>query len=343
MDKKEFFELAAVAAPAGYEQSIADFIDKKYAGLFTETKTDRLGNFIGILRCGRDNAPLLMLDAHADEVGLIVTSVTDEGFLKFDALGSPDARTLINAEVLVLGKKTVPGVICTLPPHLQTSSEMENFPKLTELSIDVGLSAEKARKLISAGDCAVPRVNGKELVTGRLTGRAFDNRLCLYTALEALRELTGERDFDVALVASVREEVGCRGAGCAAFGLDPSACIVLDVTFGDQPDAPSRSTFPLGSGITLCMGPFTDRRLTAMLFDTAERLGLGASPEVYGQSTGTNATPVQITRAGIPVAVISVPIRNMHTPAELCDPADGDTAIRLLAGFLNGLKGDDLA
>ena len=343
MDKHEFFKLADIAAPAGYESPVADHLRENYSHLFTETKTDRLGNFIGISRCGRENAPLLMIDAHADEVGLIVTSVTDEGFIKFNALGSPDVRTLVNAEVLILGAEPVPGVVCTLPPHVQSAADMEKYPKITDLSIDIGHTAEEAKKLVSVGDCAVLRTCGTELISGRLTGRAFDNRLCLYVALEAMKNLNPARDYDVALVASVREEVGCRGAGAAAFGLDPDAAVVLDVTFAAQPEAPSFGTFPLGSGVTLCVGPFTDRKLTDRLFDLCEKLELGVSPEVYGGSTGTNATPVQITRAGIPVAVISVPIRNMHTPAELCDPADADTAIALLGGFLNELKGEELA
>ncbi|MBR4942279.1 MAG: M20/M25/M40 family metallo-hydrolase, partial [Clostridia bacterium] len=301
-----------------------------------------LGNFIGIYRCGAENAPLLMIDAHMDEVGLIITSVTDEGFLKFDSLGSPDVRTLINSEVLILGKNAVPGVVCTLPPHLQTAAEMETFPKLTDLSIDVGLTAEEAKKLIVPGTCAVLKRSARQLANGRLTGKAFDNRLCLYAALEAFANAELPADCDIAFVASVREEVGCRGAGAAAFGLAPDACIVLDVTFGAQPDAPASATFALGSGITLCVGPFTDKKLTDKLFDLAERLSIGCSAEVYGGSTGTNASPVQITRAGIPVAVISIPIRNMHTPAELCDPADVESAIRLLGTFITELKGEDL-
>ena len=186
------------------------------------------------------------------------------------------------------------------------------------------------------------RATGKELAFGRLTGRAFDNRLCLYAAIEAVKQAPADRNYDIALVASVREEVGCRGAGAAAFGLAPDACIVLDVTFGAQPEAPSFGTFALGGGVTLCVGPFTDRKLTNSLFELADKLGVSVSPEVYGGSTGTNAPPVQITREGIPVAVISIPIRNMHTPAEICDPADTDAAIRLLVGYLNDLNGDDL-
>ena len=342
MDKREFFALANIPAPAGYESPAAKYLYENYSGLFTETKTDALGNFIGISRCGRDNAPLLMIDAHMDEVGLIITSVTDEGFLKFDVLGSPDARTLVNAEVLVLGKENIPGIVCTLPPHVQTASEMEEFSKPKDLSIDIGLTQEEAKKLVSVGDAAVLRATGKELSFGRLTGRAFDNRLCLYAALEAIKKAPSSRNYDIAFVASVREEVGCRGAGAAAFSLAPDACIVLDVTFGAQPDAPGSGTFALGEGVTLCVGPFTDRKLTNELFDLAEKLEVKVAPEVYGGSTGTNATPVQITREGIPVAVISIPIRNMHTPAEICDPADTDAAIRLLGGYLNNLNGDDL-
>lgn len=343
MDTASFFALANLPGPSGSEKAVTDFVIENYSRLFDEFRTDALGNLIGISRSGRENAPLLMIDAHCDEVGLIITSVTDEGFLKFNALGSPDVRTLINAEVTVLGRENLPGIVCTLPPHLQTASEMETYPKLTDLSIDIGMSSEEAEKLVSPGDCAVLAAKGFSLLNGRLAGKAFDNRLCLRAALAAVEAVSGEkRDFDIALTLTVCEETGCVGAGPAAFSLSPDACIVLDVTFGSQPDAPGEATFDLGSGVTLCVGPFTDRTLTDRLFDLAGELEIGCSPEVYGTSTGTNATPVQITRCGIPTAVISVPIRNMHTPVEVCDPSDSDAAAKLLSEFIRRTKGDDL-
>ena len=343
MNKNDIASLADLRGPSGFENAVAAHLTEAFGPLFTECRIDPLGSFLGFLRCGVPDAPLLMIDAHLDEVGFLVTSVTDGGFLKFAPLGSPDGRTAINAEVVVHGRRDLKGVVCALPPHLQTAAEMEKTPKLTDLAIDVGLSADEARALVAPGDAVTPAAVCTELLGGRIAGRALDDRLCLAAALDALRRVRGlPLDYDIALSASVREEVGCLGAKAAAFSLDPAACVVLDVTFASQPEAAGHQTFALGGGVTLCVGPFTDRALTDRLFRTAEAAGIPCAPEVYGGSTGTDATPVMVTRAGVPAAVISVPVRNMHTPAEVCDPADADAAAALLAAFLRDLKGEDL-
>lgn len=336
-------KLSEASGPAGFESSAASAAASALAGVCTAVSRDRLGNLVAFRRCGADNAPLLMLDAHIDEIGFIITGVDDGGFLKFAPVGGLDARVLPDAEVTVLTDPPIKGIVCCLPPHVQSAAEMEEFAKPDTLAIDIGYDKEKAAALVKPGTFAVSAAPFCALSNNRFTGKALDNRACVAAVIAALDAVKGEKlDYDIAFVASVQEELGTRGAKPAAFGLAPDAAIVLDVTFGAAPDAPEDGTFPLGGGITLCLGPAVDKALTDRLFSLADKLGVPCRPEVYGHDTGTNATPVQVTRAGIPVAVISIPIRNMHTPCEVIDFTDIEYAVKLLAGFIKETKGADL-
>lgn len=334
--------LSAAPAPAGFEKAAALVIKSELPECF-EIRTDGLGNLIAFLRGKSPNAPLLMIDAHMDEIGLIVTGIDDDGFVKFAPIGSYDARTLPNSEVIILSETPVPGIVCCLPPHVQSDSEMEEFLKTEQLAIDIGFDKATASGLVKPGTFAVSAAKFRPLQNGRYAGKALDNRACVAAVISALKAVKDlELDFDIAFVASVQEEVGTRGARPAAFGLNPDAAIVLDVTFGASPDTPSGSYFELGKGITLCLGPAVDRKLTGTLFALAGKLGISCHPEVYGRDTGTNATPIQVSNAGIPVAVISVPLRYMHTPCEVVDFTDLSNAALLLAEFIKNTKGGDL-
>lgn len=338
MDLKALiFFLSSLPAPTGFEKRAQEAVCNLLRGGFDSVRADALGNIIAIRHCGKKNAPLLMLDAHFDEVGLIVTGVTDEGFLRFAKLGSPDERVWYGAEVLVLSDPPLPGIIACLPPHVQSEEDREKFADAEGMSIDIGLPKDRAERLVKPGTPAVPLQKAPlELKNGRFCGKALDNRLCAAVAIAALDRLKGKSlHADVAFVASVQEEAGCRGAGPAAFGLAPEAAIVLDSTFGDSPDTPADSSFSLGGGLTLCHGPETDRALTDRLFETAQRLGICCRPEVYGGSTGTNARAIQVAGYGVPTAVLSLPVRYMHTPVETADIKDAESAVSLLAGFIS--------
>lgn len=336
-------KLSEASGPAGFEGGASSIAESALAGVCTEISRDRLGSLVAFRRCGAERAPLLMIDAHIDEIGFIITGVDEDGFLKFAPVGGLDARVLPDAEVTVLTDPPIPGIVCCLPPHVQSAAEMEEFAKTDALAIDIGYDREKASALVKPGTFAVSAAPFCALANNRFAGKALDNRACVAAVIAALDAVRDEKlDYDIAFVASVQEELGTRGAKPAAFGLNPDAAIVLDVTFGASPDAPKNGTFALGEGITLCVGPAVDRVLTDRLFRLAEGLGVPCHPEVYGRDTGTNATPIQVTRAGIPVAVISIPIRNMHTPCEVVDFTDIESAVKLLAAFIRETKGADL-
>lgn len=335
--------LSGAPAPAGFEKAVLSIIKSELLTLCPEVRTDNLGNLISLFRSAAPNAPLLMIDAHMDEIGLIVTSIDDNGFLKFACVGSYDTRVLPDSEVIILADSPIPGIICCLPPHVQSASEMDEFVKTGELAIDIGFDKTKASELVKPGTFIASAADFRPLENNRYTGKALDNRACIaavISALKAVRDL--ELDYDIAFVASVQEELGTRGAKPAAFSLNPDAAIVLDVTFGASPDTPSGDSFELGKGITLCVGPAVDRKLTGKLFDLTDKFEIPCHPEVYARSTGTNATPIQVSNAGIPVAVISIPLRYMHTPCEVVDFTDLNYASLLLAEFIKNTKGGDL-
>lgn len=332
MDLKNILtSLSLIPAPSGSESAAAEYTASLLPGF--ETKTDALGNLAALRRCGRPGAPLLMLEAHIDEVGFIITSVTDSGFLKFSTLGSPDFRVLPDSELLVLCDPPLPGIVSCLPPHVQEAGAMNKYAKVDTLAIDVGLSAAEARARIKPG---TPAVNLPKsplcLSNGRIGSKAMDNRLSAAIILKALEDCP-DAGCDILAAFCVQEEAGCRGAGAVANAYKPDAAVILDVTFGESPDSHT-GTFPLASGVTVCLGPYTDRRLSERLISACERSGAAWTPEVYGSSTGTDATPVQISGAGIPTAVLSVPLRYMHTPCEVADLSDIGAAAGALAEFI---------
>jgi endoglucanase len=344
MDLKSLiFFLSSLNAPAGFEKLVSEEVVKLLGKCCDNVRIDSLGNIIAIKRCGKENAPLIMLDSHFDEVGFIVTGITDEGFLHFAKIGSPDERVLPGAEVLVLTDPPLPGIVACLPPHIQSAEERGRFVDTDAMSIDIGFSKEKATKLVKPGTPVVSlNKTPVQLKNNRFSGKALDNRLCVAVCISSLYALKGKSiTADVAFVASVQEEAGCRGAGPAAFGLKPDVSIVLDATFGDSPDTPPCDSFALGSGVTLCRGPETEPRLLPIFFFTAEKLGVPCNPEVYGGSTGTNARAIQISGYGVPTAVLSVPVRYLHTSVETADLEDAELAVKLLVEFFTHYREEE--
>lgn len=335
-------KLTVAAAPAGFEDAVAGQLAEILGGFGCEPRRDRLGSLIAVRRCGADNAPLLMLDAHIDEVGLIVTSVDENGFLKFGSLGGADARVMPDSEVTVLCDPPLDGVLCCLPPHVQTAEEMKAFPAVSEMAIDCGMTKEAAERRVEPGTPVIFKSEPRLLLNGRYVSKALDNRLSAAVVACALERLSGvSLDYDIAFCASSMEEVGGRGAQAAAFGLAPNAALVLDVTFAAAKNVPADKAFDLDE-LTVCVGPECDRQLNAALRQAATALDIPLRPEVCPRVTGTNGTEIQVSRAGVPVSVLSVPVRNMHTPVELASMDTAESAVRLLVKFLTDLKGGDL-
>ncbi len=329
--------LCALSGPSGFEENVTKAAAELLRPLTDEVYFTRLGSVVGVRRCGRENAPKLLLDAHLDEIGFIVTG-HDEGFLRFASLGGVDPRMLPDREITLMTEPPVTGVVICLPPHVQEDGEMDKSLPIKELCIDVGLSQEEAKKRIPVGTPAAYRGGCAPLGEDLLCGKALDDRAGFAVLLDVLERLQGkELDVDLYVLGSTQEETHSTGAVTAAYEIAPQLCVAVDVTHGDTPDGPKHETFKLGGGPVIGVGPNCARSLSGRLKELAGELEMPIQIEVMASSSGTNAWPIQVSREGVATAVLSIPERYMHTPVEVVNKKDLEDAARLLAACVESL------
>lgn len=329
--------LCALSGPSGFEENVTKAAAELLRPLADQVYTTRLGSVVGVRRCGRDNAPKLLLDAHLDEIGFIVTG-HDEGFLRFAPLGGVDPRMLPDREVVILTDPPIHGVVACLPPHVQTGEEMDKSLPIKDLYIDAGLSQEEAERRIPVGTPAAYRGGCTPLGEDLLSGKALDDRAGFAVLLDVLERLRGKTlGVDLYVLGSTQEETHSTGAITAAYEIAPQLCVAVDVTHGDSPDASKNETFRLGGGPVIGVGPNCARSLSGRLKELAEELDMPVQIEVMSGSSGTNAWPVQVSREGVATAVLSIPERYMHTPVEVVHKQDLADTARLLAALVESL------
>ncbi len=298
----------------------------------TDTVTvDRMGNVLAVRRGADPAAGTVLLQAHMDEVGFLVTGVDELGFVHVAAAGSPDERVLAAQNVVVYGDKPYPGVFCSVPPHLIQKDS--GLPELSTRGIDIGMSGQEAMAHVRPGDrvAFAPRFfpMGETVVSCK----ALDNRAGMAAILEALSVLR-QPAATVAVAFCVQEEVGRRGAGVAARQLKPDVALVTDVSFALTPDADPRHCGVMGKGAMIGLSPLLDRRVSDGLTEIAGRLEIPHQFEVMGASTGTDADRISNENAGIPTGLLSIPLRYMHTPAEAVDLLDVVAVGALMAAYV---------
>ena len=330
-------ELCALSGPSGFEEAVARRAKELLEPLVDEICSDSMGNVLALRRCGKPGARQLLLDAHLDEVGFIVTEVA-EGFLKFSALGGLDERTLPGREVRVLAPEgPLYGVVACLPPHVLTAEQKEEAVEIKNLFIDLGLSQAEAEKRVPIGTPGVFEGPMFDLQGDNFVSKALDDRICAAVVLQVLENLKGEElPYDLAVMFSAQEEVGLRGAAPGAFRLAPDWCIAVDVTHARTPDAPKGETFEAGKGCTVGVGPNANRAMTKAIMDAAKEQEIPYSVEVMPRSSGTNGWAIQITRQGVATAIVSVPVKYMHSPVEAASLADAEAAADLITAFIRG-------
>jgi putative aminopeptidase FrvX len=281
---------------------------------------------------------------HIDEIGVHVSHIDDEGYLRFGEVGGWDPVVLVGQRVRITTRTgSVPGVIGRKPIHLMKGPDREKVPQLKELHIDIGAKdGDQARELVRIGDVAVIDVEPVELPNDRAISRAMDNRIGCFVAAEAARLVAeaGGAPGDVVALAVTQEETTFAGARTSTFALDPDLAIVVDVTFAtDQPgiDLGPITKHTLGSGAVVARGTQLHPAVTELLHETAEAEELPFTVESLGRYTGTDADAVHITRTGVPTGLVSVPIRYMHSPVELVSLGDIEVAAKLIAAFAQRL------
>ena len=319
----------------GYETYDAEALTALMQG-FDEDMTDAVGNRIFVRRCGRSNAPRILIDTHFDEIGMYVSDIRENGFLKVVAIGGLDARTLPSAEVKIYGKRVLDGVIASTPPHLKRRDEGEEVTPVDELLVDTGYPTEELREMVRIGTPVgfVPRYT--TLQNRRLVGKGLDNKACCAIAAHAiLNTPVSSLAGDVFLVFSVHEETDrVGGTAVGGFSVAPDYAMVIDVNIGHAPGSKESETVELGKGPSICRSAIIDRKLTAMTESLCDRMLIPWQRCVDAVSTGTNTVSLHLVAGGIPVVDVGLPLRAMHTYVEMLDLADAEHLAELVRAFI---------
>jgi putative aminopeptidase FrvX len=336
--------LLTVPAPSGYEAPAAAVW--REAASFAELEVDRLGSSIARVK-GEHDRPLVAIVGHIDEIGLAITHVDDHGFAWFTAIGGWDPQILVGQRVTIDTRNgPLAGVVGRKPIHLLKDDQRKKAVELDGLHIDVGAGdRDEALALMRIGDPVVIAAEPQPLAGDRLASRSMDNRLGSYVALEVARRCheRGGHAASVAGVAAVQEEIGVNGARTSAYLLQPEIAVVVDVTHAtDAPgiDEKKAGSHELGSGPVIARGATLSPKVFELLAATAEREGIEHTLEASGRYTATDADAYQVSRAGLPTGLVSIPLRYMHSPVEVVDLRDVEATIELLVAFAGSIEPD---
>ncbi|HEV2873601.1 MAG TPA: M20/M25/M40 family metallo-hydrolase [Thermoleophilaceae bacterium] len=339
-------DLLTAAGPPGHEAAPARVWREAAEGFGAEVTVNAMGTTVARVS-GRGERPLLAVVGHIDEIALLVSHVSDKGFLHVVRSGGWDPQVLVGQRVDVLTREgSLPGVVGRKPVHLLEGDERKKAVELKQLHVDIGArDADEARERVREGDQVVIAAEPVELPNGRLVSRSLDNRLGVYVALEVARRVheAGGGAGQVAGVAAVQEEIGAHGARAMAYGLRPDLAVAVDVTHAtDAPgvDPGEIGKHGLGDGPVITRGAIVSRPLNDLLDAAAADEGIDCTTEVTGASTHTDADVIHMSRNGIPTAVVSIPLRYMHSPVELVELADVEAVIRLIAAMAMRLEED---
>jgi endoglucanase len=290
-------------------------------------------------------APFLAVVGHIDEIGLIVTHIDDNGFLRFMGVGGWDPQILVGQRVeLITQAGAIGGVVGRKAIHLLREEDRKKVAELRDLHIDIGAKdGDEARGMVRVGDWAVIDAAPVEMPNGRVVSRAHDNRLGCWVALEAARMVAeqGGAPGDVVAVAAVQEEITFGGSRTIAHSLRPDVAIVVDVTHAtDAPNIDKRQegSHPFGSGPVLERASILNPRVFEVLHGAAEKAGLPFTVGASAGRTGTDADAVHLSRDGIPCGLVSLPLRYMHSPVEMVQLDDVDNAAKAIAAFAMALE-----
>ena len=342
-------DLLNARSPSGYETEAQAVVDQYVQPKADTYRKDSLGNRIASLE--PKGGPTLLLTGHMDELGLIITYVDDKGFLYFDTVGGIDLTTISGRRVSIMtANGVVKGVTGRRAIHLLSAEERKKIPEKHNLWIDIAAKdKEDALKRVQIGDVAVYD-QSFELMSGTVgIARAFDNKAGCYVVCETLRRLADQRDALTAGVISVatsQEEIGCRGARAVAGGVKADFAIAVDVGHAtDHPECDNRrfGEFKLGSGPIITRGANISPVMFSKLVEVARAEGIPYQVEADPRPTSTDGRELQMAPGGLSTAVVSVPLRYMHTPSEIVDLQDIENTVRLLVAYAKALQPGDNA
>lgn len=308
----------------------------------TAVETDPFGSVTGVFRKAEFGQPMVLLDAHIDQIGLVVTSHEERGFLKVAPYGGMDRRIMAAQGVLLYSEAEntwLPGVAASTPPHLTKSEERDSVPEITDLLIDTGLTRKEAEEKLPRGSFGMLAAPLTQLGEHRVNAAALDDRAGMAVLLGVLDELKDlPLHCGVTVLFSNREEVNSAGAKTAGYRLHPDLVLAVDVSFADGAGIPKEKCGKLGGGPMIGVSPTLTPAVSQRLTELAGEKEIPYQIEVMGGSTGTNADSLSLVRGGRRSGLVSIPQRNMHTPAEIVDLGDMANTARLLAEYLKEVR-----
>ncbi|SDJ67920.1 endoglucanase [Halovenus aranensis] len=334
-------ELTETSGVPGYEDRIREVVTRELEPEVDEVQTDAMGNVVGTIDGESDDS--VVVAAHMDEIGFMVRHVTDDGFVQVDALGGWDPRVLKAQRVTIhTDDEDVTGLIGSLPPHTLDEEQRESTPDVEDIHIDTGLDGEEANDRISKGDL-VTMEQSTERVGDTVTGKALDDRICLFAMLEAARNIENP-DLTVHFAATVQEEVGIRGAEALGVDLDPDLAIALDVTVANDVPGfePADHVTELGDGTAVKLkdsSVIANPKVHQRLQSVADEEDIDFQLEVL-PAGGTDTAGFQRAGGAVPAGAISIPTRYLHTVTESAHVDDVSATIDLLTAFLETEDGE---
>ena len=332
------------ASPSGYEVEAAKCFREYLTPFCDEVRGDVMGNSIAVLNPGAKFR--VMLAGHYDEIGFQIIYISEEGLLYFRPNGGIDKLNVPASEVdIITPKGRVPGVIGKKPIHLLKPAERDQAVELADMWIDIGASSrEEAEKVVSIGDYVAARANFRMLNKTRFVSKGTDDKIGAFVVAETMRELS-KRNLKVGVygVGTVQEEVGLRGAHASAFGIDPEVGFGIDVGFAtDLPDVPKKrwGDASLGGGPLLNRSCDNNPVLGELLRKAAKKHKIAYQESAAHRATGgTDTACIQLTRAGVATALLSIPNRYMHSMVEMCDLRDAEAAVGILTETIAAMTG----
>jgi endoglucanase len=328
-------------SPPGFERPVQDVVRSWARPLADEVRTDRHGNVIAVLHPG--GQPRIMLAGHCDQIALMVQYIDDHGFLYVQPMGGWDVQVLLGQNLTVWARGgPIPGVVSRRAPHLLTNDERNKVPQFPDLWVDIGARDRKdAEEVVTPGDPVTIALGVRELRNGLVSAPGLDDKVGVWTVMEALRLLHGKPlQAAVYCVSTVQEELGLRGATTSAHGIRPAVGIAVDVCHAsDTPgnDKKQLGDTRLGSGPVVFRGPNINPRVFERLEETARSREIPVQVRGAPRATGTDANAMQLSRDGVAAGLIGIPNRYMHSPVEVVCLDDLERAARLLAEFCLGV------
>lgn len=340
MNEKIFLkQLTESHGPSGKEKWVHPLIEEAFKD-YCSIKRDNINNLY-LTKKGMGKGKVMIM-AHCDEVFLMVSEIIDKGYLKVKGNGI-DPKTLVSQKVLIHGSEKIQGIIGIKPPHLMSDEERDKAITMDEILVDTGYSKEEIEKIIRVGDYITIKREMVDLLNNNVACKCADDRAGIVAMKSCLDEIKNiNHELDVWFVASCQEETGARGARVATTNIVPNIGIAIDTTFDCGLLGDRNRENKIGQGPVICIGPNIHPKVRKRIMSIAKEYNIPFQLEVEPGNTGTDAWNIQTAKKGVPTLLISIPIKHMHTSVELINIDDIKNTGRLIAKFIEKLKGDEL-